>query len=82
MLVPLAFVAYTLRGQSVQAPPEEPVDVHFSTLFECNVIFCLGLCSLLHRHGRCRQRPCPMSKTCLAAPGIDRLATFSDTAPA
>ena len=43
MLVPLAIVAYTLRGQSVQAPPEEPVDAHSSTLFERNVMFCLGL---------------------------------------
>jgi Na+/H+ antiporter NhaD/arsenite permease-like protein len=43
MLVPLAVVAYLLRGQRVQAPEEERADAGSSSVFERNVMFCLGL---------------------------------------
>jgi Na+/H+ antiporter NhaD/arsenite permease-like protein len=43
MLVPLAVVAYILRGQRVQAPEEEHADARSSSVFARNVMFCLGL---------------------------------------
>ena len=43
MLVPLAIVAYVLRGQSVQAPVDELDYANTSSAFERNLMFGLGL---------------------------------------
>lgn len=43
MLVPLAIVAYMLRGQSVQAPADDLEEAHTSSAFERNLMFGLGL---------------------------------------
>jgi Na+/H+ antiporter NhaD/arsenite permease-like protein len=43
MLVPLAIVAYLLRGQGVQAPVEDLADAQASSAFERNLMFGLGL---------------------------------------
>lgn len=43
MLLPLAIVAYILRGKSVQGPAEDVSDAQSSSLFERNLMFALGL---------------------------------------
>ena len=43
LLVPLAIVAYLLRGQGVQAPAEDLADAQTSSAFERNLMFSLGL---------------------------------------
>ena len=43
LLVPLAIVAYMLRGKSVQGPTEDVADTDHSSVFERNLMFGLGL---------------------------------------
>lgn len=44
LLVPLAIVAYVLRGQTVQAPKEKNLaDAHYTSVFVRNLMFFLGL---------------------------------------